>query len=173
LAEQLFQHVNDTQNSIKDASTSYFLPPWAMTWPSGQLSTFGRNGRYTTNINRYEEVFQKVFGEKGKIPTDLKIPNNKSKFHYVNVVPFEYLSNMSKVTYVLDCLNKQIGERRSISKTIECATIQRPSNVHRNPGISELPNALETTIADEHRLTNIFIYDNKKLEELCEIRYNM
>lgn len=173
LAEQLFQHVNDTQNSIKDSSTSYFLPPWAMTWPSGQLSTFGRNGRYTTNIKRYEEVFQKVFGEKGKIPPDLKIPNNKSKCHYVNVVPFEYLSNISKVTYVLECLSKQIGARRILSKTKGCATIQRPSNVHRNPGIAELPITLETRIEDEHRLTNIFTYDNKKLEELCEIRYSM
>lgn len=171
LAEQLFQHANDKQDNINDSTTSYFLPPWAMTWPSGQLSTFGRNGRYATNINRYEKVFQKVFGEKGKIPFDLKIPNNKSKLQFVNVVPFEYLSNTSNVWHVLECLSKQIEARRFLSNPISCPNIQQPSNVHRNPGNTEMPHSLEVNLADKHRLTNIFLDDNKELEELCEIKY--
>jgi hypothetical protein len=173
LAEQLFQGINNNDNNMNTSSTSsrsYFLPPWAMTWPSGQLSTFGRNGRYTTNIRRYERVFQEVFGGKGEIPSQVKLPSTASKFQYVNVVPFEYLQTMSKVGFVLDCINKQLFARRFPSKQIN-TTIQQPTHVHRNPSIIKLPQALEETAADKQRLTNMFIEDNNELEQLCETRY--
>jgi len=38
------------------------MPPWAMTWPAGQLSSIGRSGCYASNIKRYNRVFLLVFG---------------------------------------------------------------------------------------------------------------
>jgi hypothetical protein len=176
LAEQLFQGINNnyennTHNTSSTSSTSYFLPPWAMTWPSGQLSTFGRSGQYTTNIRRYEKVFQEVFGGKGEIPSQLKLPSATSKFQYVNVVPFEYLQTMMNVGVVLDCIHQQLLARRFPSKQMGNTTIQQPTHVHRNPSINKLPPALEATVADKQRLTNMFTQDNDELEQLCGIRY--
>ena len=37
------------------------LPPWATTWPGGQLTGISRNGRYSSNIGRYERVFGERF----------------------------------------------------------------------------------------------------------------
>jgi hypothetical protein len=81
------------------------------------------------------------------------------------------LSNTSNVWHVLECLSKQIEARRFLSNPISCPNIQQPSNVHRNPGNTEMPHSLEVNLADKHRLTNIFLDDNKELEELCEIKY--
>jgi len=33
------------------------LPNWSITWPGGQLSTIGRSGKYSENVNRYNNVF--------------------------------------------------------------------------------------------------------------------
>jgi len=32
------------------------MPAWALTWPGGQLSGIGRNGRFRQNIQRYENA---------------------------------------------------------------------------------------------------------------------
>ena len=38
------------------------VPPWALTWPGGQLTGVGRCGRFAENIERYERVFGRGFG---------------------------------------------------------------------------------------------------------------
>jgi hypothetical protein len=42
------------------------VPPWALTWPGGQLTGIGRNGRFAENIGRYEAVFERGFKEEGE-----------------------------------------------------------------------------------------------------------
>jgi len=37
-----------------------YLPPWAMTWPGGQLSTIGVNGLYTQNIEKISRNFYSI-----------------------------------------------------------------------------------------------------------------
>ena len=92
------------------------LPPWAMTWPAGQLSTIGRSGNYSENIRRYNNVFSASFeGQKcDNSEKQSTSPDNKSGC--VHIVPIEYQSDGSSLKMamrpfisevVLNCANRR------------------------------------------------------------------
>lgn len=58
------------------------LPPWAITWPGGQLSIFGKG--YSCNIKRYNNAFQSEFGE----PTN-DMESTEDKVGWVHIAPLE------------------------------------------------------------------------------------
>jgi len=167
-AEQLFLRINNCQ--INNSKSHYYLPPWAMTWPRGQLSTFGRSGRYAKNIRRYERVFSEAFG-KGDIPMSCKLPSSASNLRHVNVLPFEYLTNISLVDFVLKSVHAQLSHRCPMSSSHKTKGITpQPTYIHRNRSSILLPATLKPTLEDEHRLAKLFALDSSDLEILCGIR---
>jgi len=75
---------------LQQNTNRMYLPPWAMTWPGGQLSTIGVNGLYTQNIEKYQETFTQYFGP---------------SLSHVHIVPTHLLSqNSTKI--VMDILYK-------------------------------------------------------------------
>lgn len=61
------------------------LPPWAVTWPGGQLSIFGRG--YLSCINRYNHVFSSTFG--AELFTRVCPENNSDKIGFVHIAPIQ------------------------------------------------------------------------------------
>lgn len=96
------------QHCICDASNVFYrlirlsskgikrLPPWAVTWPAGQLSTIGRSGNYLENICRYNSVFMAVFGSQISDNSDKQATiSSRNKIGFVHVVPVECQSDGS------------------------------------------------------------------------------
>ena len=114
---------------------SYVLPPWAMTWPMGQLTGIGRNGTYASNIKRYERVFSSSFSEFSITREPIRhmemIPPG-TNLSYVNVVPLELLRNDAKLKRTLASLMSQMDDRRSNRHPL----LKRPdcfrNGIHRN-----------------------------------------
>ena len=69
------------------------LPPWAMTWPAGQLSTIGRSGNYMDNIRRYNNVFLDAFGSQINTHSDNHSISPDNKVECVHTVPIENQSD--------------------------------------------------------------------------------
>lgn len=139
-AEKLFSKGNDNDNA-KDGHK--FLPSWSMTWPGGQLSGIGRNGKFKTNIMRYEKVFTNEFAE----------ASNDQVSKFVNVLPLETLNNEAKLKHFLvDVMNKVSSRKNDKEKSYFQQAIQsfktsnqKLSTVHRNPSNCKK----ETEINDE------------------------
>jgi len=49
------------RNKSDEQLRSVRLPPWAVTWPGGQLGGVGRCGAFSANIERWEEAFRRRF----------------------------------------------------------------------------------------------------------------
>ncbi|KAL7462636.1 hypothetical protein ACHAXS_003016 [Conticribra weissflogii] len=62
------------------------LPPWALTWPAGQLSAIGRSGHFVSNIQRYNKIFLSVFGSRQAVNAD------KTE-SFVHVIPLHVQAN--------------------------------------------------------------------------------
>jgi hypothetical protein len=84
------------------------LPPWAMTWPGGQLSGIGRNADYVKNIMRYEESFRNVFSKSNNAAQQ----TNKT-VKYVNIMPIEYLRDRNLLKSFLYDILMQVSTRGS------------------------------------------------------------
>jgi hypothetical protein len=153
---------------------SYVLPPWAMTWPGGQLSGIGRNGCYMNNIRRYESVFLEVFSEEESAGTATRsrVPS-ASKLRFVNVVPLEFLSEESKVKSILTSLMCQVDSRRGQHEPLlrEQLTTFCPSNdIHRNASGILASSVLEPTTSDSKQLTRIFAKDSAELGTMTGLK---
>ncbi|GMH75687.1 hypothetical protein TL16_g06844 [Triparma laevis f. inornata] len=81
------------------------LPDWAITWPNGQLTGIGRNGKFSENVARWEKAFNKAFGG-----TEIGNPMGGGAYRgrrYVDVVCLKELND--KVT--LSALLKRLARR--------------------------------------------------------------
>lgn len=148
---------------------SYVLPPWAMTWPGGQLSGIGRNGRYASNIMRYERVFSKVFSEQcvaGRTAqSSYKIPVS-SNLRFVNVVPLEFLRDEARLKSMLTSLVSQVDDRGG-----DCAPLLREqlgrfhvsNGIHRNASGILCDSNLEPTKSETKQLAQFFLADSTEL----------
>lgn len=150
----------------------YWLPPWAMTWPGGQLGGIGRNGRFASNIERYESVFRASFCESAR--EEQKILT-EPKTQFINILPLERLSSTESLKKFLISILKRNAERKIREERVffldaienfQCAT-RDLSHVHRNIGSNKVNN--RETLADEttKRLKKHFLQDNKLLYDLC------
>ncbi len=144
------------------------LPNWAITWPGGQLSTIGRSGKYSANINRYNNVFCATFGE--KVKDSLK---RKPREGFVHIVPIEKQSSGLQLKTALHpifavCMTRSAHRSSkqscfadlmaSIDCAIDkmCAEDNFNTTSRRNSG-SSLANAdLEPSSSDIDELTNYF-----------------
>jgi hypothetical protein len=150
----------------------YVLPPWAMTWPGGQLAGVGRNGAFWTNIQRYETVFDKVFGTRDGAPL---VPAS-SRLSHVNVIPLDFLKDDAKLFSTLCSLMQQLDARQPSGSTPPPppSTYKDMSShihlgLHRNALVKS--TGKEAIPAEEFRLARLFSKDTSELETMSGIRF--
>ena len=131
-AENLFQ-VRCDDDSL--SGMKYIIPPWAMSWPGGQLSGIGRNGRFIQNIERYEKVFDKAFhhysnnkndtdanvdaenviinyGSIISNDTDVQFGQDNQGLRYINILPLETLSDEKRLKQFMVNILKKVALRK-------------------------------------------------------------
>ena len=153
------------ENLFQENDTDYILPPWAMTWPGGQLAGIGRNGSFYTNIQRYEKVFQQVFGQPVSVAS--LVPAS-SKLSFVNVVPLEYLKDSIKLSSTLTSLMQQVTARQSSTSPQSMVTQHITLDLHRNASVELV--GMEPTLLEKGRLAKMFSTESVELETCCDIK---
>mmetsp|Transcript_28423 Transcript_28423/g.57183 ORF Transcript_28423/g.57183 Transcript_28423/m.57183 type:complete len:545 (+) Transcript_28423:129-1763(+) len=144
------------------------LPNWAITWPGGQLSTIGRSGKYSGSIDRYNNVFSTMFGE--KVEDSLE---RKPREGFVHIVPIENQSRGLLLKGALhpifaDCMARSAhrGSKQSdyadLMASIDCAidNVCTEDNFNtssrRNSGRSLANMDLEPSSSDLDELAKYF-----------------
>ena len=129
------------------------LPPFALTWPGGQLTGIGRNGKFADNIARYERVFAHSFP-----------PLNSDRPNAVTVV------NLTEQNFVpsLQGLLRLIGERVGLSRVHleQVARAVDGRTVKRNAGSGPAPGNLEPSSKHMEELRSHFADQKQKMETL-------
>ena len=133
-AELLFQEEGGEHGSMDQ---HWFLPPWAMSWPGGQMTGIGRNGKFSENITRFENTFSAIFGPNHSYGT-----TKASSF--VSILHLDKLTDEQKckrfIVEILEkvSLRKYGSERAEFMNAIESFTNSKKSlsNVHRNASAS-------------------------------------
>ena len=157
-----------TEDIFRDdnTKTTFVLPPWAMTWPGGQLSGIGRNGCYAANIRRYERVFSQVFSQpesNGDGDQEALSEKDSSKQQFVNIVPLHFVGDESKLKVTLTSLMKQLDERQgneSPSLEESVSYFENSHRVHRNASVSPTQSSFpEPTQAELEKLETFFSKD--------------
>ena len=140
------------------------LPNWSITWPGGQLSTIGRSGKYSENINRYNNVFSSFFE---------KYVEDSARTGFVHIVPLEHQSRGLSLKAALrpifvNCMARSAhrGSKQthctnlmtSIDFAIDkvCAEDNFDTSSRRNSGRSLVDSALEPSSFDIDELTKYF-----------------
>jgi hypothetical protein len=166
-AEGIFQNMydcGDDQDCTKSSSDHHvYLHSWAMTWPCGQLTGIGRNGKFQENINRYEKVFGEIFGafkddkcrqNSGSYGT-IQNENDSHNNSFVHVLPLESLSDeaqlrkfMAKILRHVASKKKKDIERRNFEDAIRHFELSKKklSNVHRNASSSDQVSKTKNTV---------------------------
>jgi len=165
-----------TEDLFTGGQCTYVLPPWAMTWPGGQLSGIGRNGLYANNIKRYESVFSEVFSEGHSAGTRTcsleKVPAS-SKLRFVNVVPLEFLGDKSRLNSTLASLMGQVDGRRAVgapSLSGQTSQFNISNGIHRNAIGNLSPSYLEPTKTDTKQIAMFFCKDSAELGSMTGLK---
>lgn len=157
-SEDLFSSENECQ---------LVLPPWAMTWPAGQLSGIGRNGQYANNIKRYEMVFSKVFSEckvARRPARNADVVPAGSNLSYVNVIPLDFLKDEAKRKETLASLINQIdGRRGDRHRSLRGPDFHVSNEIHRNANSILSNSSLEPTRSEAKQLEELFLKDSAEL----------
>lgn len=103
------------------------LPPWALTWPGGQLSVIGKG--YSQSIYHYNDVFQSEFGQ--SINEYESLHGNNIKVGYVYIATLESQETGSKL--------------KSLLRPILSGTIQRSLN-RKYQSVSTVMHHLELAL---------------------------
>ena len=172
-------------NSVLATWHQYRLPPWAMTWPGGQLSTIGRNGEFSSNISRFENVFAAVhvFPNTGK---------KEGKLKYVSVVPLEWMSAGPQLAEALSAIMERASDRcyidcdpsrrkKVFNNSKETFTVierairkqfQATIKVRRNSGTKLSNTEMEPTSKDEIMLSKYFRDEIESLSRMIGLNYS-
>jgi len=141
LVANLIEQQRNQPRSISKLLTGHikYLPPWAITWPAGQLSTIGRSGHFAQNIKRFNDVFFAAFGNSqgenswedlispSSVESVQTIPNkvttgqsekSSCAIGLVHIVPLECQSNGKSLKSVMSPVLSGIVHRRKLP----CAT---------------------------------------------------
>lgn len=89
LIHQRCSDCGENHNAVQLNESTNRLPPWAMTWPCGQMSTIGRG--FSSNIQRYNNVFKAAFGS--NVGDELTSEGKQNPIEYVHIVPLESQTN--------------------------------------------------------------------------------
>ena len=84
------------------------LPPWAITWPGGQLSVIGLG--FSKNINRYNQVFKSEFGENTFI-TEYSAEDLGAKVGHIYIAPIECQKTGSRLRIFLKPILGDVAHR--------------------------------------------------------------
>ena len=156
--ETMYRRAEDLSNENHGVAKT--LPDWALTWPGGQLSGIGRNGRFAANIGRYERVFSHVFGESKNAST---IPSTSS-FKFVNVVPLDCMRSNESLLSTLTSIAAQINVRSCDGPALDANDIRPRLEIHRNS--SGKPAAVATS-SELLCMAKLFSIDTSELESKC------
>jgi hypothetical protein len=156
--ESMYKRVEDI--FIQNGDVARILPDWALTWPGGQLSGIGRNGRFAANIGRYERVFSHVFGESKRT----SIVPSTSNFRFVNVVTLENMHDTQALQSTVASIASQINARRGGGPAINVNDIHPRVEIHRNA--SGKPSAVAYS-SDLLCMAKLFSSDTRELNKLC------
>lgn len=166
MVERMYQRAERLFANLKcEPHVSFHLPEWAMTWPGGQLSGIGRNGRFAANIQRYERVFFEVFGDRQsqQFPT---FPSS-STLQFVNVVQLDSMKSNEPLRSSLSSIINQINQRNSRKQPVV-----KPNHVrmvvHRNASVNL---AGTITVEERTRMMELFSSDTSELETLCGTQF--
>jgi len=184
------REIDSTCLDSSDLATKhkYRLPPWAMTWPGGQLSTIGRNGKYSSNILRYETLFAAVFAKADQRSGE----ERRKKIKYVSVVPIECMSAGTQLAEVLSTIMQQSSSRKYFDSvqskrgaiflnTKESLAVieqsirkqfQNTVKVRRNSGTKLSNLEMEPTSQDEIILSKYFEGELESLSRLVGLDYS-
>eukprot|EP00521_Asterionellopsis_glacialis_P018485 CAMPEP_0195294516 /NCGR_PEP_ID=MMETSP0707-20130614/15235_1 /TAXON_ID=33640 /ORGANISM="Asterionellopsis glacialis, Strain CCMP134" /LENGTH=289 /DNA_ID=CAMNT_0040355511 /DNA_START=464 /DNA_END=1333 /DNA_ORIENTATION=- len=165
--ESAFRSAGELFDRSKPESR-FILPPWAMSWPSGQLASIGRNGRFASNIRRYESVFGNFFSKKDtRTEASEKVPLS-STLNFVNVIPLSFLGDTSELVKALDSIVRQATQRNSVDPChFKMSDYMSVCSVHRNAS----RKSKKTDLKDQERLKRLFKSDTNELENLCGMSF--
>ena len=161
-----------------------------MTWPGGQLSTIGRNGKFSPNISRFEKVFAAVFAKSGEESANEE--KKEKGLKYVSVVPIECMSAGPQLSEVLSTIMERASSRFYASSdqsrkksifynsietfaTIEQAIriqFQNTIKVRRNSGTKLSNSEMEPTSKDEIMLSKHFQDEIQGLRNMAGLDYS-
>ena len=131
------QAYDHAENYIQKHLTAFdnrtiFIPPWAMTWPGGQLTGIGRNSKFADNIQRYERIFKSCFSCNHQrsfpqfmksssenlrhVESTLMLPS-ETNLQFVNVIPMENLTTTKSLNTTLSKIMHQVVLRNMCQKT--------------------------------------------------------
>ncbi len=179
------------ENSTLATQYQYRLPPWAMTWPGGQLSTIGRNGKFCSNILRFETIFAAAFAKNanvvGKHTPKSSEEKNGQKLNYVSVVPLECMSAGAPLADALTSIMEQAARRtysnsdlpifNNAKESLACidqsikTQFQSTIKVRRNSGTKLSNLDMEPTSEDEIMLSKYFQKEMESLSRLAGLNY--
>lgn len=171
LSDTVEEAYSMTEGLFAGDQCTYILPPWAMTWPGGQLSGIGRNGRYMKNIQHYERVFSEAFpDDSGKHWPD-NVPKT-SKLRFVNVVPLEFLGSEDSLKSTLTSLMSQVDGRQGGSASLheKMKDFKMSNGIHRNATENTSDSSLESTSAEADQLKDFFFKDSTELGEATGLK---
>lgn len=167
-SQSSFVH-NAYENAEYLAKTSSLrmFPSWALTWPGGQLSIFGKG--YSRNIDRYNEVFKTEFGD----PTS-EIAQNK--IGWVHVAPLELQETGIQLKTCLRPILVKVAKRCAAARNKSSTTLMchidlalekvcasASSNNRRNSN-PQPPDQLLLAVSDERKVLQE--YYNKEITEM-------
>lgn len=164
---------------IRSGSKCITLPPWAMTWPAGQMSVFGRSSKYMRNLQRYE----RVFGSYRKICIDSSITLNTEYQHhssselylhlrYTLVVPTQSLSEKKLIHALAEILlrvskNKAGYERNRLLGISKCLKVTNLDVRRNTTALSKELKELRHVDENERNMLDLLLY--KDVDEFNSI----
>jgi len=122
---------------LRTKSRYIHMPSWAITWPAGQMSVFGRSSKYRTNIEKYERVFESYF-KPIRASSPSSISSNDFRFTYL--IPTESLSEHLIVhlsSILLTLSHNKFGHDRTL--LVEISQSVNVSNVYIRRNATTIP----------------------------------
>ena len=169
--------------------TVQFLPPWAITWPGGQLSTIGRSCRYASNVRRFNRVFLLAFGGDGQLSgsfgntvqsKSIRRTGTKNLIGFVHIIPLESQCDCTLLKSVIrpflsDIVQRSARRRKQpyfklmthMDRAINRLCMSSHFNkAHRNLGVMLTNADMEPNKTDLNLLTLNFEKETKKLKKM-------
>jgi hypothetical protein len=113
--------ISSSSSSSPSGVMPISMPAWAGVWPGGQLAAIGRSGRYSSNIERFENHFREKFSEnvRENISTSFRdssrssVNSDGTLLRYVTLVELSHLSDGDKLQSLLTNVARKVDDRKN------------------------------------------------------------
>lgn len=154
----MYQRAESLIIKTVESRRSLHLPPWAVTWPGGQLSAIGRSSCFVSNVCRYERVFS----------SNTRFDRHKQALKHVSIFPIEFLRDEKLLKRFLASILHRVAERRNSQSLFATAihltnsSTSQLNTIHRNAGTSSSHEE------EVRRLRSQFEKDQNSLNSLLQ-----